>query len=116
MLTTRCWTFTTFRRSFDMCWSGSIGSRDLHFQTCTTIDTLDYSGSGLNEGSKVVMAAVGPKRRDLPSELPSDLRLPDTLRDPRLARCQACWIVDRPCIHRCRFSSAMGRSRTACAS
>src|SRR5579864_4221567 len=28
---------------------------DLHFQTCTTIDTLDYSGSGLNEGSKVVV-------------------------------------------------------------
>ena len=23
--------------------------RDLHFQTCTTIDTLDYSGSGFNE-------------------------------------------------------------------
>jgi len=23
---------------------------DLHFQTCTTIDTLDYSGTGLNEG------------------------------------------------------------------
>src|SRR5437867_61719 len=28
---------------------------DLHFQTCTTIDTLDYSGTGLNEGSKVVI-------------------------------------------------------------
>src|SRR5262249_9679552 len=36
---------------------------DLHFQTATTIDTLDYSGSGLNEGSKVVIAAVGPQRR-----------------------------------------------------
>ena len=36
--------------------------RDLHFQTRTTIDTLDYSGSGLNEGSKVVIAAAGPKR------------------------------------------------------
>ncbi len=33
---------------------------DLHFETRTTIDTLDYSGSGFNEGSKVVMAAVGP--------------------------------------------------------
>src|SRR5262245_56594722 len=35
--------------------------RDLHFQTSTTIDTLDYSGTGLNEGSKVVMAAAGEK-------------------------------------------------------
>ena len=37
---------------------------DLHFQTGTTIDTLDYSGTGLNEGSKLVMAAAGPKRND----------------------------------------------------
>jgi 4-hydroxy-3-polyprenylbenzoate decarboxylase len=49
---------------------------DLHFQTCTTIDTLDYSGTGLNQGSKVVMAAAGPRRRQLPRELPADLRLP----------------------------------------
>ena len=47
--------------------------RDLHFQTCTTIDTLDYTGSGLNEGSKLVVAAVGPPRRELPAELPAAL-------------------------------------------
>ena len=40
--------------------------RDLHFQTCTTIDTLDYSGERLNEGSKVVIAAAGPPLRTLP--------------------------------------------------
>jgi 4-hydroxy-3-polyprenylbenzoate decarboxylase len=50
--------------------------RDLHFQTCTTIDTLDYSGSGLNEGSKVVIAAAGPAIRPLPAEISGDLRLP----------------------------------------
>ena len=50
-------------------------SRDLHFQTRTTIDTLDYSGSGLNEGSKVVMAAVGPPIRELSSDATS-LRIP----------------------------------------
>ena len=57
---------------------------DLHFQTQTTIDTLDYSGHGLNQGSKVVMAAAGPRRRELPGELPSGLRLPDGFRQPRL--------------------------------
>ena len=36
---------------------------DLHFQTRTTIDTLDYSGDGLNRGSKVVIAAAGPPRQ-----------------------------------------------------
>jgi 4-hydroxy-3-polyprenylbenzoate decarboxylase len=50
--------------------------RDLHFQTATTMDTLDYSGSGLNSGSKVVFAAVGEKRRSLGTELPAELRLP----------------------------------------
>lgn len=59
-------------------------TRDLHFQTRTTIDTLDYSGSGLNAGSKVVIAATGLKRRDLPTELPSDLTLPDGYRNPRV--------------------------------
>ncbi len=43
-------------------------TRDLHFQTRTTIDTLDYSGGGFNEGSKVVVAAAGPPRRELPTE------------------------------------------------
>ena len=37
-----------------------LARRDLHFQTRTTIDTLDYSGTGLNEGSKLVIAAAGP--------------------------------------------------------
>jgi 4-hydroxy-3-polyprenylbenzoate decarboxylase len=57
---------------------------DLHFQTQTTIDTLDYSGSGLNQGSKVVIAAAGPVRRSLPVELPQGLQLPDGFREPRL--------------------------------
>ena len=39
--------------------------RDLHFQTKTTIDTLDYSGDSLNEGSKVVIAAAGATKRIL---------------------------------------------------
>ncbi len=60
--------------------------RDLHFQTRTTIDTLDYSGSGLNEGSKVVMAAVGEPIRELPTELPSDLRLPTQFSAPRIVQ------------------------------
>ena len=49
---------------------------DLHFQTATTIDTLDYSGSGLNAGSKVVVAAAGPVRRRLATDIPAGLELP----------------------------------------
>lgn len=42
-------------------------TRDLHFQTNTSIDTLDYSGTGLNSGSKLVIAAAGNKKRELAS-------------------------------------------------
>ena len=59
--------------------------RDLHFQTRTTMDTLDYSGTGFNEGSKVVIAAAGAKRRDLWRKIPGDLSLPDGFTNPALA-------------------------------
>ena len=58
--------------------------RDLHFQTCTTIDTLDYSGTALNEGSKVIIAAAGPSIRSLPTQVPADLHLPGGFRSPRV--------------------------------
>jgi 4-hydroxy-3-polyprenylbenzoate decarboxylase len=58
--------------------------RDLHFQTATTMDTLDYSGGGLNSGSKVVFAAVGEKRRTLGVEMPSTLRLPEGFSAPAI--------------------------------
>ncbi|MDC0716880.1 UbiD family decarboxylase [Nannocystis bainbridge] len=58
--------------------------RDLHFHTETTIDTLDYSGGGLNVGSKVVIAAVGAPRRALATEVPAELRLPAGFSDPRV--------------------------------
>ena len=59
--------------------------RDLHFQTNTTIDTLDYSGSGLNSGSKLVIAARGKARRELSSQLPADLFLPKRFSNPQVA-------------------------------
>lgn len=46
-------------------------SRDLHFHTQTSIDTLDYSGEDINSGSKVVFAAAGDKIRDLIVDKPS---------------------------------------------
>ena len=46
---------------------------DIHFYTNTSIDTLDYSGTGLNSGSKVVFAAYGDPIRELAGEIPSAL-------------------------------------------
>ncbi|MBL0056779.1 MAG: UbiD family decarboxylase [Chitinophagaceae bacterium] len=47
--------------------------RDIHFHTNTTIDTLDYSGTSLNSGSKVVFAAYGDRKRELATEVPECL-------------------------------------------
>ena len=60
-------------------------TRDLHFHTQTTIDTLDYSGTGLNSGSKVVFAAAGPVKRTLSDQLPAGINLPVTYKNPRVA-------------------------------
>jgi len=49
-------------------------TRDLHFQTKTTIDTLDYSGNSINEGSKLVVAAFGEKLRELSESLPESVK------------------------------------------
>jgi 4-hydroxy-3-polyprenylbenzoate decarboxylase len=58
--------------------------RDCHFHTETTIDTLDYSGSGFNSGSKLVVAARGPVVRQLPTEQPSEAPLPTGFSAPRV--------------------------------
>ena len=71
--------------------------RDLHFQTRTTMDTLDYSGDGLNRGSKVVVAACGPALWDLPTVLPPELQLPDGFSSPRLCLPGVVAITGPPC-------------------
>ena len=43
--------------------------RDVHFYTKTSIDTLDYSGTGLNTGSKVAIACAGNQVRTLKDEV-----------------------------------------------
>ena len=58
--------------------------RDCHFHTETSIDTLDYSGSGLNTGSKLVVAARGPAVRSLRADLPGGWSLPAGFTNPRV--------------------------------
>jgi 4-hydroxy-3-polyprenylbenzoate decarboxylase len=47
---------------------------DIHFYTKTTIDTLDYSGEKINNGSKVVIAAYGDVRRTLATKVPDVIK------------------------------------------
>lgn len=59
--------------------------RDLHFYTNTSIDTLDYSGTGLNSGSKLVVAAYGDKIRNLSKAITTPLRELSTFTNPHIA-------------------------------
>ncbi len=59
-------------------------TRDLHFQTKTTIDTLDYSGSDLNSGSKVIIAAAGDPIRSLSDSISPELTLPGGFGEAKL--------------------------------
>ena len=59
--------------------------RDLHFHTNTSIDTLDYSGEGLNQGSKVVFAAYGPVLRTLATEVPKHSNHLRSFHNPQMA-------------------------------
>lgn len=59
--------------------------RDIHFYTNTTIDTLDYSGTGLNQGSKVVFAAYGDTLRELCTSVPSEFFQLQDFQNARLA-------------------------------
>ena len=58
--------------------------RDIHFYTNTTIDTLDYSGTSLNSGSKVVLAAYGEIIRQLATEIPTCLNDLEGFEQPEL--------------------------------
>ena len=69
---------------FQWVWERVDFSNDLHFHTKTTIDTLDYSGEGWNQGSKLVVPINGAKRRDLLTSIPGDLPLGPDLHHPKL--------------------------------
>jgi len=60
-------------------------TRDIHFQTNTTMDTLDYSGTGLNTGSKVILAAYGDVLRNLANETPALLNELQHFTEARIA-------------------------------
>ena len=88
-------------------------TRDLHFQTRTTIDTLDYSGTGLNEGSKVVIAAAGPKKRELSHRNPTQPGPAFRAEGIRESRFRESWPSKRPPFRAPSDAEAAGRLATA---
>ena len=58
--------------------------RDLHFITRTTMDTLDYTGISLNQGSKLLWTVAGDAKRSLAAEKPTGVSLPEGFGDMAL--------------------------------
>jgi 4-hydroxy-3-polyprenylbenzoate decarboxylase len=83
-------------------------TRDLHFYTRTTIDTLDYSGSGLNSGSKVAITVAGAIKRTLWTELPAGFSLPRPFNIFKLAMPGVLAIEIPKFIHKDDVADALG--------
>jgi hypothetical protein len=59
------------------------------------MDTLDYTGPAVNEGSKGVWLGVGDPVRELPREFRPTVEPPADARDPRVF-CPGCLVVGAP--------------------
>lgn len=70
-------------------------SRDLHFITRSACDTLDYTGTALHEGSRLIWASAGEKRRALASEISGLPALPAGCRKP-LAAAPGIMVLEGP--------------------
>jgi len=64
---------------------------DWHVFSCTSQDTLDYSGPKVNEGSKMMLVATGEERFSLTDQTPSNL--PEGIGKARLF-CRGCLVVE----------------------
>ena len=67
--------------------------RDLHVFACTSIDTLDYTGPAVNEGSKGVLLGLGDPIRDLPRAFRGNLPVGV---DRVEVYCPGCLVVEAP--------------------
>jgi UbiD family decarboxylase len=66
---------------------------DLFVFANLSMDTLDYAGPRLNEGSKGVLVGLGEKRRELPTEFAG--RPSNRVRDVRVF-CPGCLVIEGP--------------------
>ncbi len=60
-------------------------SRDLHFITRTTQDTLDYTSGKINRGSRLIITAAGEPIRKLSDRIPENFSLPSGFCQPAMA-------------------------------
>jgi len=84
-----------FRATLEHILARTQPQSDLYVLSNLAMDTLDYTGPVVNEGSKGVWLGLGHPVRDLPREFRPSTGLSGNLRDPRVF-CGGCVVVGGP--------------------
>jgi UbiD family decarboxylase len=84
-----------FRATFEHVLARSDPRTDLYVFSNLAMDTLDYTGPVVNEGSKGVWLGLGDPIRELPREFRPPAPLPSDVRDARVF-CGGCLVVSGP--------------------
>ncbi|MAW77459.1 MAG: 4-hydroxybenzoate decarboxylase [Planctomycetes bacterium] len=82
-----------FRATLEHVLARADFSRDLHVISCTSMDTLDYTGPEVNAGSKGFLLGLGDPIRDLPGEFTGELA---SGFDGAEVFCRGCLVVEGP--------------------
>lgn len=84
-----------FRATFEHVLARTDPRTDLYVFSNLAMDTLDYTGPVVNEGSKGVWLGLGDAIRELPREFRPSTPMPHDIRDARVA-CGGCLVVTGP--------------------
>lgn len=82
-----------FRATLEHILARADFGRDLHVISCTSMDTLDYTGPEVNEGSKGFLLGLGDPIRDLPGEFSGKLARGFSRAE---VFCRGCLVVEGP--------------------
>jgi UbiD family decarboxylase len=82
-----------FKATFEHILARADFRTDLFLFSNLSMDSLDYAGPRIDEGSKGVLLGLGEKRRDLPREFVGEL--PAGVRDARVF-CAGCLVLSAP--------------------
>jgi UbiD family decarboxylase len=84
-----------FRQTLEHVLARTNSRTDLFVFSNLSMDTLDYTGPSVNEGSKGVWLGLGDPVRDLPREFRPTVPAPSDVRDVRVF-CGGCLVVSGP--------------------
>ena len=95
LLTDRPVDLADFRATLEHVLERTHPETDLYVFSNLSMDTLDYTGPKVNEGSKGVWLGLGDPVRNLPREFTTGALLPRDMFDPRVF-CGGCVVVGGP--------------------